>query len=79
MALRIAPPPVQQTLPMELPLAAPEAQMRALFEGQWSRWHRCKSFEEAVLDPVTRRLLELAVMHSDRHQVTRSGKGRGRR
>ena len=76
MASRIAPPPVQQTLPMELPLAAPEARMRALFERQWARWHRCKSFEEAVCDPVTRRLLELTVMHSDRHQVSR---GRGRR
>ena len=53
--------------------------MRALFERQWSRWHRCKSFDEAVRDPVTRRLLELAVVHSDQHQVTRSGKGRGRR
>ena len=79
MASRIAPPPVQQTLPMELPLAAPEARMRALFERQWSRWRPAKSFDEAVSDPVTRRLLELAVMHSDRHQVTRSGKGRGRR
>ena len=79
MAPRFAPPPVQQTLPMELPAAAPEAQMRALFDGQWSRWHQCKSFDEAVRDPVTRRLLELAVMHSDRHLVTRSGKGRGRR
>ena len=78
MAPRFAPPPVQQTLPMELPAAAPEAQMRALFERQWARWHRC-SFEEAVLDPVTRRLLELAVAHSERHRVTRSGKGRGRR
>ncbi len=76
MAPRFAPPPVQQTLPMELPAAAPEAQMRALFERQWARWHRCKSFEEAVLDPVTRRLLELAVAHGLRHQVAR---GRGRR
>ena len=76
MASRFAPPPVQQMLPMELPLAAPEAQMRALFERQWSRWHRCKSFEEAVLDPVTRRLLELAVAHGTRHSVQR---GRGRR
>ncbi|MBU0749166.1 MAG: hypothetical protein KKG67_20480 [Gammaproteobacteria bacterium] len=76
MASRFAPPPVQQTLPMELPLAAPEAQMRALFEGQWLRWHQCKSFDEAVRDPITRRLLELTVMHSDRHRVSR---GRGRR
>ena len=28
-------------------LAAPEARMRALFEGQWSRWHPAKSFDEA--------------------------------
>ena len=76
MASRFALPPVQQTLPMELPLAVPEAQMRALFERQWVRWHRCKSFDEAVCDPVTRRLLELAVVHGDRHQVQR---GRGRR
>lgn len=76
MASRMAPPPVQQTLPMELPLVAPEARMRALFEGQWSRWHHAKSFDEAVNDPTTRRLLELAVAHGDRHRVQR---GRGRR
>ena len=76
MASRMAPPPVQQTLPMELPPAAPEARMRALFEGQWSRWHPAKSFDEAVSDPTTRRLLMLAVAHGDRHRVER---GRGRR
>lgn len=76
MASRMALPPVQQALPMELPLVAPEAQMRALFEGQWSRWHRAKSYDEAVRDPLTRRLLELAVVHGDRHRVQR---GRGRR
>lgn len=76
MASRIAPPPVQQALPMELPLATPEAQMRALFEGQWSRWHHAKSYDEAVRDPVTRRLLELAAAHGARHRVQR---GRGRR
>lgn len=76
MASRMASPQVQQALPMELPLAAPEAQMRALFEGQWSRWHHAKSYDEAVRDPVTRRLLELAAVHGARHQVQR---GRGRR
>lgn len=75
MASLTALPPVQQSLPMELPLAAPEAQMRALFEAQWSRWHRCKSFDEAVRDPVTRRLLELSVLHGQRHRVAH-GKGR---
>jgi hypothetical protein len=39
---------------------ANEAQMRALFESRWSRWHR-KPYEEAVADPLTRRLLALAV------------------
>lgn len=40
-----------------------ETQMRALFETRWRRWHRLKTYEEAVADPVTRRLLCLAVQH----------------
>lgn len=40
-----------------------ETAMRALFESRWSRWHRFKTYEEAVADPITRRLLCLAVQH----------------
>lgn len=39
-----------------------ETAMRSLFETRWRRWHP-KSFEEAVADPITRRLLCLAVQH----------------
>jgi hypothetical protein len=38
--------------------AALEVAMRQVFKG-WVRWHRCKCYELAVADPVTRRLLEL--------------------
>lgn len=69
-------PPVQQALPMDLPVTAPEAQMRALFERQWSRWHRAQSYEEAVADPTTRRLLELAVIHGALHARTPQGRRR---
>lgn len=37
-----------------------DAAMRAVWSG-WRRWHRCKSFDEAVADPVTHRLLLLTV------------------
>ena len=39
-----------------------ETAMRSLFETRWSRWHRLP-FDEAVKDPLTRRLLCLAVQH----------------
>jgi hypothetical protein len=39
-----------------------EPAMRSLFESRWARWHP-KPFDEAVNDPVTRRLLALAVQH----------------
>lgn len=39
-----------------------EGQMRTLFETRWSRWHPA-TFDEAVKDPITRRLLCLAVQH----------------
>ncbi len=39
-----------------------ETAMRTLFETRWKRWHRL-TFEEAVQDAVTRRLLALAVQH----------------
>lgn len=44
-----------------LPLQGPalEVAMRRVWQ-RWSRWHPCASFEEAVRDGVTRRLLELA-------------------
>lgn len=40
-----------------------EQAMRSLFESRWRRWHRMKTYEEAVSDPVTRRLLCMAVQH----------------
>ena len=40
-----------------------ETQMRTLFETRWSRWHRAKTYEEAVADPITRELLCLTVQH----------------
>lgn len=51
-----APPPRQQRV--RLQGAALEVAMRQVFKG-WVRWHRCKCYELAVADPVTRRLLEL--------------------
>lgn len=65
----------QQQLPMEMPVAVTrppvvtEQAMRALFYGRWARWHRCKRFEDAVADPITRELLELAVTHKARHSL----------
>lgn len=35
-----------------------ELAMRRVWR-QWARWHRCATFEQAVQDGVTRRLLEL--------------------
>lgn len=46
--------------PQVLTGAALEQAMRQVFK-RWSRWHPCPQFEAAVADPVTRRLLELAV------------------
>jgi hypothetical protein len=40
-----------------------ESAMRDLFDTRWKRWHLCKTYEQAVQDPVTRRLLTLAVQH----------------
>lgn len=39
-----------------------ETAMRSLFESRWKRWHPL-TFEEAVQDSLTRRLLCLAVQH----------------
>jgi len=39
-----------------------ETAMRTLFELRWKRWHPL-TFEEAVQDAITRRLLCLAVQH----------------
>lgn len=51
----------QQALPMELPPQAPEGEMRRVWCERWSRWHSAKTYEEAVADPVTARLLALTV------------------
>lgn len=52
----------QLTLPMELLEAKTLRAMRRVFETRWARWHRCKRFEDAVADPLTRRLLMLSVL-----------------
>lgn len=36
-----------------------DAAMRRVWVG-WQRWHRCERFEQAVADPLTRRLLAMA-------------------
>lgn len=60
-------PSQQAVLPMEMPQdCAREVAMRELFATRWSRWHRARSYEEAVADPVTARLLGLAVSHGKR-------------
>jgi hypothetical protein len=46
----------QQSLPMDLVRA-----MRRLFNRRWRRWHWCNRFEDAMRDPITRRLLRLSV------------------
>lgn len=58
----IVPPPAQPELPMDH-FPAREAQMRDVFDRRWRRWHRFKDFDQAMQDPVTRRLLELTVQH----------------
>lgn len=58
--------PVGRAVQAELALdfaPALEVQMRELFNSRWRRWHRAASFEVAMEDEVTRRLLVLAVMH----------------
>lgn len=45
-----------QVLPLDVAKA-----MRRLFDRRWRPWHRCKRFEDAVADPITFRLLRLAV------------------
>jgi len=58
----MSPTPAAQT-ELELDHApALETAMRSLFETRWRRWHP-KTFEEAIADPTTRRLLCLAVQH----------------
>lgn len=63
-------------LTVELPLIASEAQMRCLFEERWARWHRARSFEEAVKDPLTKKLLILAVAHMASHAPQQRVRGR---
>jgi hypothetical protein len=55
-------PPAQPDLPLDYspPL---EPVMRELWETRWRRWHPAASFEEAVADPFTRRLLCLTAEH----------------
>ncbi|MDP1886629.1 hypothetical protein [Polaromonas sp.] len=58
--------PTQPELPMDHTPAL-EAEMRALYESRWRRWHRAVSFEVAMQDPVTRHLLALTVQHLPSH------------
>lgn len=52
----------QAALPLDYTPAL-EGQMRTLFDYRWRRWHRAPSFEVAMQDDTTKRLLALAVMH----------------
>lgn len=52
----------QVALPLDYTPAL-EGQMRTLFDFRWRRWHRAPSFEVAMQDETTKRLLALAVMH----------------
>lgn len=65
----------QAALPLDF-VASEEQAMRALFEERWSRWHHCKTYEAAVADPVTARLLSLAVQHGAAHALAGSARGR---
>ena len=60
--------PQQAALPLDF-VPSQEQAMRALFETRWARWHHCKTFEAAVADPVTQRLLQLAVQHAAVHEL----------
>lgn len=42
-----------------------EVAMRKVWR-QWARWHPCRTFEQAVQDGVTRRLLELTARRGPR-------------
>lgn len=52
--------PLAPELRPPLPLETVKA-MRRLFDRRWRPWHRCQRFEDAMRDPITARLLELAV------------------
>jgi hypothetical protein len=44
--------------------------MQRLFNRRWRPWHRCQRFEDAVRDPLTFRLLRLAVERGQRRDAT---------
>lgn len=54
--------PRQAALPLDYTPAL-EGQMRTLFDFRWRRWHKAPSFEVAMQDETTKRLLALAVLH----------------
>lgn len=54
--------PAQPELPLDLSPTL-EPAMRDLWERRWRRWHPAATYDAAVADPVTRRLLCLAVQH----------------
>ena len=68
----------QMDLPLDMSPALWE-QMRALFEHRWRRWHRASSFEVAMQDAVTRRLLYLAVLHAPQGRGRKTGSDRHER
>lgn len=55
-------PPAQPDLPLDYAPAL-EPVMRQIWESRWRRWHPCPTYEAAVADPFTRRLLCLAAQH----------------
>lgn len=48
-----------------VPLEVMKAMQRQ-FNRRWRPWHHCKRFEDAVRDPITFRLLRLAVERGQR-------------
>ncbi len=54
----------QAPVPLEVMKA-----MQRQFNRRWRPWHHCKRFEDAVRDPITFRLLRLAVERGQRRDA----------
>lgn len=64
----------QLELLQETEAAVPLEVMKAMqrqFNRRWRPWHHCKRFEDAVRDPITFRLLRLAVERGQRRDDPR--------
>lgn len=62
----------QHELLQEANAAVPLDVMKAMqrhFNRRWKPWHRCQRFEDAVRDPLTFRLLRLAVERGQRREA----------